>query len=38
MQKWLTCITQKFDDGTIWSPTVSVHIRNKIKTNIDKIT
>lgn len=23
---WLTCITQKFDDGTIWSPTVSVYI------------
>lgn len=23
----ITCITQKFDDGTIWSPTVSVYIR-----------
>lgn len=27
----LTCITQKFDDGTIWSPIVSVYIRNKKK-------
>jgi hypothetical protein len=29
----LTCITQKFDDGTIWSPTVSINMKRRFGKN-----